>query len=69
MKHHYRIMVKNSNGRFMPIGGFVDGKPLFTINVLYGLVLWDIGEAEKESRFKSIMNKYPNEQFDFRRTL
>lgn len=62
---NYRIMVKNSKGKFMPIEGIADGKPVFTKNVIYGLVLWSLEPDAAKTKFDEIRNKYPNLEFKF----
>ena len=67
--HNYRILVKNINtGKFSPIAGIYHEKPIFEVNVICGLVLWNLSSVDKESKFTEIREKYPNLEFKFIRT-
>lgn len=69
MRHNYRILAKNEQGIFKPIEGIdhATKQPCFVTNAIHGLVLWNLNEVEKESRFDAIRKSYPEIEFDFRK--
>jgi hypothetical protein len=67
---NYRVLCKNSKGKYqaMECIGTNDNTPIFTGNIIYGVVLWDIDDNLKDEKFDSIRCKYPNIDFKFEKT-
>lgn len=69
-RNHYIVMAKTKNtNKYRPISGIdKNGNPLFVYNRIHALVLWDIHDSVRHELFQQIREKYPNINFDFRKT-